>query len=182
MPSSKLFPFDVIQPSQILSEYSEWVYFTLILIFFISVSGISLRKHFDKPYVKPLIISVGFMLSVGVFMLKGRLIAIFEGWGILGTILLVVMAAAIPYGFCRGFGMRANKAFYLTYIVFYILAWTNFPAIYYWLADKNMGFVNLALLILFFVSIYKIIKFGENCGRQTLFLLILQALKFKRKE
>jgi len=53
MPSSLFSPFDAIQPSQILSQYSEWIYFTLILVFFISISGIALRKHFDKPYVKP---------------------------------------------------------------------------------------------------------------------------------
>jgi len=79
---------DRFQPSEILSQYSEWVYFTLILVFFISVAGITLRKHFDKPYVKPLIISVGLMLTVGVFRFREHVVEVFEGWGILGTILL----------------------------------------------------------------------------------------------
>ena len=117
MGSSLFFPLDNIQPSQILSQYSEWIYFTLVLVFFISISGITLRRHFDKPYAKPLIISVGLMLTFGVFKFKQQLTAVFEGWGILGTLLLIFMAATIPYGLCRGFGMPANKAFYLSYIL-----------------------------------------------------------------
>lgn len=161
MATPKLFPFDTVQPSQILSEYSEWIYFTLVLVFFISVSGITLRKHFSKPYVKPLIISVGLMLTVGVFKMKTWLASIFEGWGILGSILLTVMAATIPYGLCRGFGMRAGKAFYLTFVLFYILSWVKFPAVYHGLADHNLGFVNLALLILFLVAVYKTVKWEK---------------------
>ena len=79
MASSLLFPLDQIKPSQILTQYSEWIYFTLVLVFFISVAGITLRKHFDKPYVKPLIISVGLMLTFGVFKYKEGLSTIFEG-------------------------------------------------------------------------------------------------------
>ena len=74
-----------------------------------AISGITLRKHFSKPYVKPLIISVGLMLTVGVFMMKERLIMIFEGWGIVGTILMVALVAMIPYGLCRGFGRGGSS-------------------------------------------------------------------------
>ena len=101
MPSSLFLPLDRFQPSEILAQYSEWVYFTLILVFFVSVAGITLRKHFDKPYVKTLIISVGLMLTVGVFRFKDQVVEVFEGWGILGTILLVVMAATIPTIYCH---------------------------------------------------------------------------------
>ena len=165
MSSSALFPLDMIKPSQILSQYSEWIYFTLVLVFFISIAGITLRKHFDKPYVKPLIISVGLLLTVGAFKLKDSLNAIFEGWGVLGTILLVSMAATIPYGLCRGFGMSGRKAFYLTYILFYILSWVKFPQMYFILADHNLGLVNLGLLVMAVVSVYKMIasaKFTEG--------------------
>ncbi len=162
MPSSLLFPLEEINPSQLLSQYSEWIYFTLILIFFISVSGISLRRHFDKPYVKPFIISVGLMLTVGVFMFKDRMRMIFEGWGILGTILLLIVAVTIPFGLCRGFGLSTSKAFYLTYILFYLLSWTKFPQFYHSLADQNLGLINLFLLILFFVAVFKVIKFHKS--------------------
>jgi len=158
MPRSLFFPLDRIQPSEILSQYSEWIFFTLILIFFISVSGITLRKHFDKPYVKPLIISAGLMLTVGVFRFKDSLADIFEGWGILGTVMLVIMAATIPYGLCRGFGMHGGKAFYLTYIMLYIISWARFPYLYHSLADHNMGLINLGLLLLFFVAIFKVVR------------------------
>ena len=157
-----LYPFDRIHPGQLLSQYSDWVYFTLILIFFISVAGITLRKHFDRPYVKPLIISVGLILTVGVFMAKRYLVMIFEGWGVLGLILLVFMVSTIPYGLCRGFGMAGIKAFYLTYILIYIIAWFKFPIFFYSLSDHNLGLVNLGLLIVFFVAVFKFIPLGRS--------------------
>jgi hypothetical protein len=101
------------------------------------------------------------MLTVGVFMFKDRLTSIFESWGILGTILLVIMAATIPYGLCRGFGLSAGKAFFLSYILIYILSWVKFAEFYKNLANHNLGLINLGLLILFFVSIFKLIKFPK---------------------
>jgi hypothetical protein len=161
MAPSLLFPLDQIKPGEILSKYSDWLYFTLVLVFFVSISGIALRKHFEKPYVKPLIISVGLMLTFSVFRYRERLTAIFEGWGILGTILLVAIVGIIPYGLARGFGIPGGKAFYLTYILFYILSWVKFPVVYHSLADQNLGLVNLGLLVLFFVAIFKLVKFSK---------------------
>ena len=161
MPSSLFLPLDRFQPSEILSQYSEWAYFTLILVFFVSVAGITLRKHFDKPYVKPLIISVGLMLTVGVFRFKQQVVEVFEGWGILGTILLVVMVATVPYGLCRGFGLSNPRAFFLTYILIYVLSWVKFPGFYETLAESNFGLVNLILLIVFFIAVFNIFKPGK---------------------
>jgi hypothetical protein len=157
-----LSPFDNIRPSDLLGQYSEWIYFTLVLVFFISIAGIALRKQFDKPYVKPLIISVGLMMTVGVFMMREKLTMIFQGWGILGTLLLVFVAATIPYGLCRGFGMPTNRAFYVVYVLFYIISWVKFPDGYYYLGDHNMGLVNLGLLILFIYAIYKLVPMWKS--------------------
>jgi len=154
---SMLSPLDNIRPSDLLGQYAERIYFTLVLMFFVSIAGLTLRKHFEKPYVKPLIISVGLMMTVGVFMMRDKVMMIFEGWGILGTLLLVFVAATIPYGLCRGFGMPASRAFYMVYVLFYILSWAKFPDVYYYLGDHNMGLVNLGLLILFIYAIYKIV-------------------------
>jgi len=164
MDVSLLFPLDQIKPSQFLTQYREWIYFTLVLVFFISLAGITLRRHFDKPYVKPLIISVGLMLTVGVFMLRDSLTAIFEGWGTLGVVLLVIMAATIPYGLCRGFGVAQGRSFFLTYILVYIISWVQFPRVYYILSDHNLGLVNLGLLLLFFVAIFQVIRFRSQAS------------------
>ena len=101
------------------------------------------------------------MLTVGIFKFKHALINIFEGWGILGTVLLGIIAATIPYGLSRGFGLSGSKSFYLTYILFYILSWVQFPEIYYFFGNNNLGIVNLGLLIMFFVAIFKVVKFGS---------------------
>jgi hypothetical protein len=158
MPASLFFPLDQINLSDFLSQYSQWIYFTLIMVFFISVAGIALRKHFSRPYAKPLIVSVGLMLTMGVFYFKDSLTAIFVGWGIIGSVLLVIVGATIPYGLSRGFGLSHTKAFYLTYILFYILFWVQFPQLYYVLAEHNLGLVNLGLLVLFVVAVYKLVK------------------------
>ncbi len=150
-------PFDVISPQQILTQYSDWLYFTLVLIFFIAVAGLTLRRHFDQPYVKPLIISVGLMLTVALFMKRDWLLMLFDGWGVVGALLLVIVVAVIPYGLARGFGMSAGKAFYLTYILFYILSWVKFSAFYTGLAEHRLGIVNVAFLLFFFYSIYRLL-------------------------
>jgi hypothetical protein len=95
-------------------------------------------------------------------MFKNQLVMIFEGWGVLGLILLVILVATIPYGLCRGYGMPAKKAVYLTYILIYIVAWFKFPVFYYSLANHNLGLVNLGLLVLFFVAVFKMLPFGKS--------------------
>lgn len=162
MDTSIFLPFDQIKPAEIISQYSEWIYFTIILVFFISISGLTLRRHFDKPYVKPLIISVALMLTIGVFKYRWTLSRIFEGWGVVGAILLSFMAATIPYGLCRGFGLSGGKAFYLTYILFYILAWVKYPQVFHSLGDANFGLINLGLLVLFLLAIYKVVSFKKG--------------------
>ena len=155
-------PLDIINPSQIMEQYPDWIYFGLILTFFISVSGVILKRHFSSPYVKPLIVSVGLMLTVGIFRFKKTLAVVFEGWGIVGTILLILVVATIPYGLTRAFGLSYKKAFYLTYILFYILSWMQFPEIYFYLGERNLGLINLALLILFIIAIVKIVFSGKS--------------------
>ncbi len=152
-----LSPLDTIRPSDLLAQYSEWVYFTLLLIFFISLTGLALRKHFDRAYAKPLIVAVGLMMTAGTFMWKDMLTILFEGWGIIGTLLLVFIVATIPYALCRGFGMSGQRAFFVVYALFYLLSWMKFPFIYSYLGNNNMGLVNLALLVLFIYSVYKIL-------------------------
>ena len=95
-------------------------------------------------------------------MAKKYLVMIFEGWGVLGLMLLVFMVSTIPYGLCRGFGMAGIKAFYLTYILIYIIAWFKFPIFFYSLSDHNLGLVNLGLLIVFFIAVFKFIPLGRS--------------------
>jgi hypothetical protein len=70
--------------------------------------------------------------------------------------------ASIPYGLCTGYGMPTKKAVYLTYILIYIVAWFKFPVFFYSLADSNLGLVNLGLLILFFVAVFKMIPLDKT--------------------
>ena len=160
-----LSPLDSILPQDILSRYSEWIYFFLVLIFFIAVAGIALRKHFERPYVRPLIVVVGILLTLAVFGQRQVLALIFEGWGTLGTILLVLLVAVIPFGLARGFGLPASRAFWLTYALFYILAWMHFPGLFDSLANHNLGIINIILLILFVISLWQVLRFKLRSGK-----------------
>lgn len=100
-------------------------------------------------------------MTVGVFKYRERLVLIFEGWGILGTILLAVIAAIIPYGLCRGMGVSAIKAFFLTYALFYVLSWVKFPELFRSLGENNLGLINLGLLIMFVVAVFKMFKLSR---------------------
>ena len=160
-----LSPLDSIMPQDILSRYSEWIYFFLVLIFFIAVAGIALRRHFGRPYVRPLIVVVGILLTLAVFRQRQILALIFEGWGTLGTILLVLLVAVIPFGLARGFGLPTSRAFWLTYALFYILAWMHFPGSFDSLANHNLGIINILLLILFIISLWQVLRFKLKSGK-----------------
>ena len=136
-----------------------------MLIFFIAVAGIALQKHFERPYVRPLIVVVGILLTLAVFRQRQVLALIFEGWGTLGTILLVLLVAVIPFGLARGFGLSTSRAFWLTYALFYILAWMHFPVLFDSLADQNLGMINIILLILFIISLWQVLRFKLESGK-----------------
>jgi hypothetical protein len=95
------------------------------------------------------------------------LTSIIRGWGIMGAVLLVIVGGTIPYGLSRGFGLSAKKSFYLTYILFYILSWIQYPQIYFFLADHNLGLINLGLLVFFVVALFKFVKFSRSSTIDT---------------
>ena len=82
MRETLLYPLEAIRLHEVLARYSDWLYFTLVLIFFISLAGLALRRHFERPYVKPLIVAVGLLLTIAVFKNRSVLEAIFSGWGV----------------------------------------------------------------------------------------------------
>jgi hypothetical protein len=64
--ASVLDPLLQIHPGRFILQFSDWVIFTLLLVFFISIAGITLQKRFPSSrYARALIVSVGLMLSVG---------------------------------------------------------------------------------------------------------------------
>lgn len=152
-------PLDLFDLQGFLTRHADWLYFALIVALFISIAGITLRKHFDRPYVKPLIIAVGLILAVAAFRNKHALTLIFNGWGTLGYVLLLFIAAMIPYGLAKCFGLPTDRAAWLTYVLMYTIAWASFPELFAMLSDRGMALLNLALLVMFFVALWKIFRF-----------------------
>ena len=155
MASATFFPLDLISPGQLISEYSEWIYFALIMVFFMAVAGIALRRHFQHPYVKPLIVAIGLLMAVAVFQKRQYLSLILDSWGFLGSLLLFGMAAVIPFGLAKGLGLPADRAGWLSYLLLYLLAWAHLPEFFQGLTNRGLGIINLVLLVLFVVGIWR---------------------------
>lgn len=158
-------PLELFDLQGFLTRHADWLYFALIVALFISIAGITLKKHFDQPYVKPLIITAGLILAVAAFRNKHVLSLIFNGWGTLGYVLLLLIAAMIPYGLAKGFGLPTSRAAWLTYILMYLIAWASFPDLFAMLSDRGMALLNLALFILFFVAIWKVFRLPKKSSK-----------------
>lgn len=150
-----LSPLEYIKPDQIIYQYKDWIYFALVLTLFLSLSGTILRRHFEKAYLKPLIIAVSLSLTVAVFQKRVLLTKIFNSWGTLGSILLVFMLAIIPFSLAKGLGLSAKKSFWITYALTYILAWAHAPNIFIYLNNHGMALVGLLLLFAFVYAIWQ---------------------------
>ena len=153
-------PFNYIQPGPFISKYSDWITFTLLLVFFVSVAGIALHRHFqENRYLKPLIISVGLILTVGTYyaIFKGWLHLSFQGFGFLGAFLLFIIIFFIAYSLVRAFGVQRSSAISIGYALLYTSLWVASPNIFDTIANK-LPIINLVLLILFITSIFKFIS------------------------
>ena len=45
------------------------------------------------------------------------------------------------------------------FALFYLIAWFHFPSFFEQTASSNLGFINLVLLVLFFVALWQIFQF-----------------------
>ena len=151
-------PFDPNLPIAILQEYREWIYLAVLLAFFISLAGVTLRKHFDRAYVKPLIVATGLMLTFGAFMARSWLVRLFDMAGSFGLMLLAFMLAFFCFSLMKGFGMPPARAFHATYILAYTVAWVHIPGFFYHLNYMGVGIVNVALVVMLFIPAWQLIK------------------------
>ena len=168
MSRSLLLNLVTINPGEIIARYSQWIYFGLVMVFFISVTGIALRRHFGRPYVKPMIVGVGLLLTVTVFQNRQALTVIASGWSTLGSILLIAMLAIIPFGLAKGFGLSARRSFWISYLLGYAIAWAQYPQFFQAMNRKGLYLINLILLVLFLFSIWQSLRFriGNRGGKE----------------
>ena len=149
--------FDRIHPGSFISQYSDWILFTLLIFFFWSVVGISLKKRFpDNRYLRALVTATALMLAVGTYfsIYRGWLHLSLQGLGLLGAFLVLIIVFFVIYGLIRGYGMSTANALPLGFILFYLSLWAVSPNILHNIADIFPQ-VNGILGILFFVSLFK---------------------------
>ena len=91
MPSTFDFldPFSRIHPGSFISQYSDWILFTVLLFFFWAVAGIALKRRFQESrYLRVLITSIALALAVGTYysVYQGWLHLSLQGLGLFGAV------------------------------------------------------------------------------------------------
>ena len=161
MPSTFDFldPFTRIHPGSFISQYSDWILFTLLLFFFWAVAGIALKRRFQESrYLRVLITSIALALAVGTYysVYQGWLHLSLQGLGLFGAVLLFIVIFFIVFGLLRGYGLRLSTALPLGFALFYVSLWAVIPNILTTFQERFPP-VNGILLVLFVVSVFKVL-------------------------
>ena len=152
-------PFTRIHPGSFISQYSDWILFTVLLFFFWAVAGIALKRSFEESrYLRVLITSIALALAVGTYysVYQGWLHLSLQGLGLFGAVLFLIVIFFVIFGLMRGYGLRLSTALPLGFALFYVCLWAVIPNI---LTTFQETFppVNAILLILFVVSVFKVL-------------------------
>lgn len=162
-------PFDRIQPGPFISQYSDWIIFTLFLFLFWAIAGIALKKRFEENrYTRTLIIAVALVLAVSTYysVYRGWLHLSLDAFGLFGAVLIFIVIFFIIIGSMRGYGMSLANALSLGFALFYISIWAVIPNILHDI-QENFPPVNGILLFFFIVSIIKIIAAFFRYSRKS---------------
>ncbi|VBB45023.1 membrane hypothetical protein [uncultured Desulfatiglans sp.] len=162
-------PFDRIQLGPFISQYSDWIIFTLFLFLFWAIAGIALRKRFEENrYTRALITAVALVLAVSTYfsVYRGWLHLSFGAFGLFGAVLIFIVIFFIIIGSMRGYGMSLANALSLGFALFYISLWAVIPNILHDI-QENFPPVNGILLLFFIVSIIKIIAAFFRYSRKS---------------
>ena len=152
-------PFSRIHPGSLISQYSDWILFTLLIFFFWAVAGIALKRRFEQSrYLRVLITSIALALAVGTYysVYQGWLHLSLQGLGLFGAVLLFIVIFFVIFGLIRGYGLRLSTALPLGFALFYICLWAVIPNILTTF-QNTFPAVNGILIILFVASVFKVL-------------------------
>ena len=148
----------VTTPSVVLSRYADWFYFALTLALFISAAGVALRGHFSRPYVKPMIVAVGSILTVALFSNKEKVALYISGVGITGTWIVFAVCLATALGLTGLFRLSVGKAFLLTVVFVYLASLANQPDFYQRLSSLGKGAGDFLFAVVFVGVLYLLFR------------------------
>ncbi len=154
---SMLDPFNRIKPGPFISQYEDWIIFTLLLFFFWSIVGIALKQRFkESRHLRVLITSTALMMTIGTYysIYRGWLHLSLQGLGLLGAALIFIAVFFVVFGLMRGYGMKKSQSLCIGYALVYISLWAVSPTIYENLADIFPP-LNAILLIMFIFALWK---------------------------
>ena len=153
-------PFTYIKPGPFISKYQDWILITLLIFVFWGLIGIGLRKHFkDSKHLRVLVMASSLFTAIVCYysIYQGWLHFSFQTLGMYGPFLVLMLAFFIVFGLVKAFGMKLNNALPFTYALLYLSLWAVSPNIFDNISDIAPP-VNLILLVLFFASIWKVVR------------------------
>ncbi|MFC1591680.1 hypothetical protein ACFL43_04075 [Thermodesulfobacteriota bacterium] len=134
----------------------EWVVIILLCCLFIALCGAVLPKRLtENRYGKPLIVSLGLILGVGLYMSKDIYNFNFESFGFVSIWLIIVLVGFVTFGLFR-YGMRIDTAFAMTYCVIYLSFAMITPSLFDSIAD-SFPIMNMIFLLTFGYLLVRII-------------------------
>ena len=154
-----LSPFRNISPGQFIARYSDWILFTLLILFFWSVVTIALKKRFgDTKASRFLATSTALMLAVGTYYMiyKGRLHLSLEGLGMFGAMLILIIIFFILFGLQRNYGMKVSISLPLGFVLFYISIFALTPNLMTNIQDI-FPLAKPIMTVLFAISLFRLI-------------------------
>ncbi len=166
----RLDPFRYFELNSFIDKYSDWILFTILLMFFVSLIKLALRKRFeDSRAFRTLVGSLGLLMTFSMYysIYKGWLHLNLLGLGLFGAFLLIFMVATIMYGLLRSQGTNKSTSLSVGYILSYATAWLVFPDHAVHIA-RFFPPLNTLLAILFMYSLYKAAASLFNPGKSLL--------------
>ena len=175
------FPLETASMSAMLHRQADWLYLALFLMLFTSLAGVALRRHFRNPYVKPLVIALGSILTIATFSNRSHLSLMIDALGLFGIVLLICLAIVTPYALVRAFGLSKFRAFWLACVILYLLSWLLFPGFHQTMTREAGNFVNLVLFVLFLVALFGLFR-PRPAHEQLAKSMVLKSPKRKSAE
>lgn len=144
-----------MKPGPFLTKYFDWIFFTILVILFISLVNVALSRHFANSRARrTLVISVGLLLSIPLYMAiyKGKIHIAIEGIAMYAILLIFIIFFFVLYIVLKAFiRNRDDIAFALSYCIICLITWRMSSDFFKMIAD-SIPFVNGGIWLVFIIS------------------------------
>jgi len=158
--SISLRTFEPVMPSELLNGvYGEWIIMGLLSFFFIAVAGVTLPKHLtNRKYSKPLIVTIGLILGIGLYKAIDIYNFNFESFGFAAIFILIIIVSFIVYGIVKS-QLRKDLAITVSYCIMFLTFFLMTPSLFDSIS-KSLPILNGIFILCFIYSVGAILVKG----------------------